>query len=287
MKIEGIRSFQDSIDLLLKKVEEESLGYHDQMIRICILLKNEGISPQDCADLMVNASEGVTRRKVRTGEIENIVRWVYQNTDNAGGVRTKKVSRAKRNQQIIDAWSSKGSIKSLMSKSDSIPKESAQILTDLFSEQDLLHISPDIFHDQIMECKEWLGSDLSSMQYLCPCKFKGRDKGRLAENVADRSFIVFETDDRPEDWDGQAGLIERLAQDLPLRMVIWSGNKSLHAWFDASHATKEQVSKFHDLAITLSGDPAVINRAAQMVRFPLGKNTKTGKKQEVIYFKHG
>ena len=285
MKVEPRRSFEDSIHLLSKKVEEEALGYHDQMIRICGLLKNEGVSPQDCADLMFKASESVARRKVRTGEIENVVRWVYQNPDNSAGVKSRKVNRLKRNQHTIDAWSAKGSIKSLMAKSDSIPTDPSEILKLLYADQDLLHLSPDIFHDKIMECKEWVNGDLAKMQYLCPCKFKGKEKGRLAENVAERSFIVFETDERPNDWDGQAGLIERLAKELPLRMVLWSGNKSLHAWFDSNDSNKDQVEQFHKMVVTLGGDRAVL-RAAQMVRFPHGKNSKTGKKQEVVYFRN-
>jgi hypothetical protein len=286
MKVEPKRSFQDSIHLLSKKVEEEALGYHDQMIRICILLKEEGVSPQDCADLMFKASESVARRRVRAGEIENVVRWVFQNSDSSAGVKSKKVNRLKRNQDTIDAWSAKGSIKSLMAKSDSIPTDSSKILKLLYADQDLLHLSPDIFHDNIMECREWINSDLAKMQYLCPCKFKGKEKGRLAENVAERSFIVFETDERPNDWDGQAGLIERLAQELPLRMVLWSGNKSLHAWFDSYGANKDRIEQFHKMVVTLGGDRAVL-RAAQMVRFPLGRNSKTGKKQEVVYFRNG
>ena len=286
MKVEPKRSFQDSIHLLSKKVDEEALGYHDQMIRICILLKEEGVSPQDCADLMFKASESVARRKVRAGEIENVVRWVFQNSDSSAGLKSKKVNRVRRNQDTIDAWSAKGSIKSLMAKSDSIPTDSSEILKLLYADQDLLHLSPDIFHDNIMECREWINSDLAKMQYLCPCKFKGKEKGRLAENVAERSFIVFETDERPNDWDGQAGLIERLAQELPLRMVLWSGNKSLHAWFDSYGAAKDRIEQFHKMVVTLGGDRAVL-RAAQMVRFPFGRNSKTGKKQEVVYFRNG
>ena len=57
------------------------------------------------------------------------------------------------------------------------------------------------------------------MQYFCPCVFKGTEKGRLAENVDRRKFIVFETDERPKDWDGQCGLIERLSQELELVMA--------------------------------------------------------------------
>ena len=251
------------------------------------------------------------------GRLENVVRWVFQNSDSSAGVKSKKVNRVRRNQDTIDAWSAKGSIKSLMAKSDSIPTDSSEILKLLYADQDLLHLSPDIFHDNIMECREWINSDLAKMQYLCPCKFKGKEKGRLAENVAERSFIVFETDERPNDWDGQAGLIERLAQELPLRMVC---NKSLHmvmtiSWrinseakaislhkgkekgrlaenVDSFGATKDRIEQLrhkngcYKMVVTLGGDRAVL-RAAQMVRFPLGRNSKTGKKQEVIYFRNG
>ena len=46
------------------------------------------------------------------------------------------------------------------------------------------------------------------MQFFCPCIFKDVETGRLAENVAERKYIVFETDDLPKDWDAQSGLLK-------------------------------------------------------------------------------
>ena len=66
-------------------------------------------------------------------------------------------------------------------------------------------------------------------------------------------------------------------------MVTASGNKSLHALFDASTPCKDRIAKFMNLVVTLGGDRAVL-RPSQMVRFPWGKNTKTNAIQEVIYY---
>lgn len=280
-------SFAEKIHALADRVDREGLGFHDQMIRVANLLKSEGVDPVKAIDLMHSASNQVTRRKVRVGEIENVVGWVYQ-SNGMGGFKSyeRPTQRVKRNQQTIDEWSARGSIKSLMDESDPVPEKPADIINDLFTSDALLHIAPTIFTDKIKSCSEWLKEDLTSMQYLCPCIFKGREKGRLAQNVDHRKYVVFETDEKPGDWDGQAGLIKRLSQELPCKMVVYSGNKSLHSWHIASTPMKDKIQRFHDLVVTLGGDRAVL-RAAQMVRFPLGVNTKTNKVQKVIYFRYG
>ena len=278
------KSYIEFVNDLLKRAESEGMNYHDQMVQIALILTQFKVPFPRMIELMHLASELVWRRKPRIGEIEGIVGWVGQNEGVGGKHEFKRPSKqVRRNQEIIDEWRSKGSVKALMARSSAIPDKSEVILKELFDEDSLLHLSPDIFRDHIKSLNEWITEDLTNMQYLCPCSFKDRQHGRLAKNVLHRKYVVFETDDLPEDWDGQAGLIERLSQDQQLILICWSGRASLHAWFRVNGDVK-LIEKFEDLAITLSGDPAVIRRPAQMVRFPWGKNTKTGNQQQVIYF---
>jgi hypothetical protein len=234
---------------------------------------------------MHQASAEVTRRTPAVGEIERIIRWSYQNYG-VDGLRRYEKPRVgvRKKQDIINRCAAKGSIEKLMKRSSGIPETSEGVLREMYHPNDLLHISPDIFHDQIKAASEWFEEGLGASQYLCPCTFKGKEKGRLALNVDIRKYVVFETDEMEGNFDGQAGLIDRLAEELPLKMVCWSGNKSLHAFFDANIPNKNRIQDFHDLVITLGGDRAVL-RAAQMVRCPWGTNSKTGKIQKVIFFK--
>ena len=278
------KSYIEFVNDLLKRAESEGMNYHDQMVQIALILTQFKVPFPRIIELMHTASELVWRRKPRIGEIEGIVGWVGQNEGVGGKHEFKRPSKQiRRNQDIIDEWRSKGSVKALMARSSAIPDKSEVILKELFEQDSLLHLSPDIFRDHIKTLDEWIAEDLTNMQYLCPCSFKDRQHGRLAKNVLHRKYVVFETDDLPEDWDGQAGLIERLSQEQQLILICWSGRASLHAWFRVNGDVK-LIEKFENLAITLSGDPAVIRRPAQMVRFPWGKNTKTGNQQQVIYF---
>lgn len=261
------------------------MTYHQKMIRSASLLRDHNVPPKRAVELMHDASEKVLRRKPAVGEIEHIVAWVYQMKGVDMGIRNYEKPRvtARRNQTIIDAWASKGSLDALKRRSSPIPTKPETILEDLYRDEDLLHISPDIFHDTIKSRSEWVAGGLQGMQYFCPCIFKGTEKGRLAENIDRRKYIVFETDEMPKDWDSQCGLIDRLSQELDLIMVTASGNKSLHALFNANTPCKDRIQKFTDLVVTLGGDHAVL-RPTQMVRFPWGTNSKTNQIQEVLYY---
>lgn len=270
----------------LHQIEREGPIYHPQMVRVAFMLRDDGYSYNQAVFFMHLAAETVTRRKPRPGEIEGAAAYAFQcSPDKDSKLGNRATKKVRRNQAVIDEWASRGSADYLMQKSDEIPDNAAQILTEMFDGDDLLHISPDIFHDQIVSLQEWIDAGLNEMQYFCPCTFRDRKHGRLAKNVLFRKYIVFETDERPYDWDGQAGLIERLAQALPLVLVVASGNKSWHS-FHLADGNEAAIEKFNDLVITLGGDHSV-TRPAQMVRFPYGTNSRTGNKQQVIYYSRG
>lgn len=276
-------SMSDKFVRLLKKAIQTGMPYHEQMVTVANVLRDHGVDPEVAIELMHQASEKVTRRPPATGEIERVVSWSWRNNAMRPSNNWERASvGVKMDQTIIDAWASKGDLRALTKRSRPIPPKTETILEEFYDDDDLLHISRDVFQDTIKSRKDWVEEGLDKMQYFCPCLFKERDKGRVADNVESRRFLVFETDQMPKQWDSQAGLIERLAQELPLKMVVESGNKSLHSFFKCI-PNKERIKKFHDLVITLGGDQSVL-RASQMVRLPWGQNSKTGKTQTVLYF---
>lgn len=269
---------------LFQRAKKEGMTYNSTMGGVANICADFEVDPQIACDQMHLASLSVLRRRPQPLEIENWIKWAYQNKQSAvSGLRSRKAkSQARRNPDIIAEWASKGSLEAIMDRSKAIPKTADEILESLYQDQDLLHISPNKFRKDVKSRDEWLQNDLSSMQFFCPCVFRDAETGRLADNVAERKYIVFETDDLPKDWDAQCGLIDRLSQDQELVLVVNSSNKSLHAVFKAPD-TEEAINKFTDLAITLGADRAVL-RPSQMARFPWGKNEKTGKIQEVLYY---
>ena len=269
---------------LLKRAEAEGMGFHDMMVRAAAVMKRLGKTPEEAIELMHEAAEKVTRRQPATGEIERAVNYCYQNSSVGTGREWEKPSdRVKVNRTLIAEFASKGSIEKLREKSGPIPPDARTILKDLYGENDLLYLAPDLYRGEVKSRSEWVATSMSEAQFLCPSTLKDRDGGRMAENVDLRKYVVFETDNLPKDWDGQAGLIERLAEELPLRMVVWSGNKSLHATFQATTPLKDKIQKFYDLAVALGADRAVF-RPAQLVRMPWGQRQDNAKVQKVIYY---
>lgn len=284
MAVIKTQTFAEKVVQLLNRAKREGMTYNTQMGGIARLCADFNIHPQVACDHMHLASMSVLRRKPSALEIENWIKWAYtkkqQDVGTLAGRKTR--SQARRNPDIIAEWAKKGSLQDLINRSEPIPQKASEILESLYQDDDLLHISPNKFRKDVKSRDEWLQDDLTRMQFFCPCIFKDVETGRLAENVAQRKYIVFETDDLPKDWDAQSGLINRLSQEQKLVLVVNSSNKSLHAVFEAPD-TEEATNKFTDLAITLGADRAVL-RPSQMARFPWGTNEKTGKIQEVLFY---
>jgi hypothetical protein len=96
----------------------------------------------------------------------------------------------------------------------------------------------------------------------------GNPSERCRDNVGRRKFNVYECDDTSLDFDAKASLIKCLwdKTGANLRMVVHSGGKSLHAFFDASE-NEEMNWQFMSLAVKYGGDPDMY-RPEQQSRLP-------------------
>lgn len=273
----------DKLTRLLDGLDKNGYGYHVSIVKSAGILKSCNVSPEKAVDMMYKASEKVTRRELEPGEIERAVNYTYQATDET----TKRYVRPKKkvSNELINEFGCRGDIDDLRSRSDSIPNQ-AEILANLYADETLLHLCKEVFNGRdVKACEDWIKDGLEPYQYLCPNPLKGHDRGRCLDNILSRKFVVFESDlpNIAGNWDTQAGLIDRLAKDMPLRMVVWSGNKSLHAWFQVENKDERKVYKFLNLATMLGADPASL-RPSQLVRMPWGKRTDNNKIQKVIYY---
>jgi hypothetical protein len=141
-------------------------------------------------------------------------------------------------------------------------------------------------------------------------KIQGPTKeGKLSEHclsiTACRAYLVVEFDFRalddrgqPTRWeplikgwrrngvttlDASASLHTHLAERLPLVLVVHSGAKSIHAWFNVlDHEETHLKESFMNYAARLGADRATWGRS-QFVRIPSGLR-QTGERQRVWYF---
>jgi hypothetical protein len=84
--------------------------------------------------------------------------------------------------------------------------------------------------------------------------------------------------------DAQARIIQRLTGDLfDLALIVFSGSKSLQAWFPIKGADEETVLTFIARAMKLGADKAA-KTAHQFFRMPHGWNHKRNCRQPAVYF---
>jgi hypothetical protein len=84
-----------------------------------------------------------------------------------------------------------------------------------------------------------------------------------------------------------AAIILEIAQrspDVPLLMVVDSGGKSLHAWWDIASMPYEKQKEWFYKAVPLGADWRIFDVTCQFVRMPHGTKEITGVRQSVIYW---
>jgi hypothetical protein len=104
---------------------------------------------------------------------------------------------------------------------------------------------------------------------------------RTLDNTGPWRFFVYESDSLP--LDDQAAVIYELACIHPLALAVFSGSKSIHAYFYVGALSEQELLDFQRLAIRLGGCTGPLNRC-QLVRMPGGFNYSTKRLQDVLYF---
>jgi hypothetical protein len=95
-----------------------------------------------------------------------------------------------------------------------------------------------------------------------------------------RYYLVIESDTLSKDQ--AAGVLIHLSQFAPLILVVDSGGKSLHGFFDCAGVPEPMVEQFFAYAHRLGADPALM-KVMQFARLPNGTRLG-GARQTVLYF---
>jgi hypothetical protein len=114
-------------------------------------------------------------------------------------------------------------------------------------------------------------------------KSDGKPSAHTLANTGPRRFLVTEFDSGTRDE--QAALIWHLRQFAPLAVVLTSGGKSLHAWWNCREAGEALAGRFFRYAVSLGADHATWTRS-QFVRLPQGWRADKERRQEVYFFDH-
>ena len=125
--------------------------------------------------------------------------------------------------------------------------------------------------------------------FICPNPLVPGSYDRSADCLSDRRYFVIECDsasDDPDENRDRCGAVFKYAmhvQDLKLRAVVDSGNKSLHGWFE--YPGNDKYHWCRKVLPALGADPATM-RLAQPVRCP-GVVRDNGKLQRLLWLGGG
>lgn len=108
---------------------------------------------------------------------------------------------------------------------------------------------------------------------------QGRPSARSLSNTGPRHYLVVEQD--RGSIEEQAAVLIHLAGQAPLVLCVFSGSKSIHAWFSCRGASEVVQKRFFAAAVRLGADPATWTRC-QLVRMPEGRRDN-GNRQSLLY----
>lgn len=110
---------------------------------------------------------------------------------------------------------------------------------------------------------------------------EGKWSARAESNTGPWRFFVFEVDQRTRDE--QAAAIFDLCHHHPLALVVFSGSRSLHAWYFVDGVSSEELNRFQSRAIRLGGCTGTLTRS-QLVRMPGAWNKQRKQQQRILFF---
>jgi hypothetical protein len=125
----------------------------------------------------------------------------------------------------------------------------------------------------------WLQcQDPASFNFICPSSFTPGTESRSNRSVAERRFLVAESDDLTKD--DTLAVIRWLGTFLCLRAVVDTGGKSVHGWFEAPNTAT--LDELRHILPAMKMDPALF-KPSQPVRLP-GSLRDNGRWQRLLWF---
>lgn len=189
--------------------------------------------------------------------------------------------------QRIDCW-----------KVESSP---LHFLDSLFSPDDLVwtgkvHESGNTRYGRHWQtCRDWVsGCHKSVGPMVSPAVWNPGTISRSAANVLKAPYVVLDFDGfdgvKPESplevenhLRASGGIIRWLREHLDwnLAAILWTGSKSLHAWFQTP--PPEVLNSLKQVAVELGLDPGLIGRPEHPCRLPGQIHEKTGQESKVLW----
>ena len=257
--------------------------FHQTILDLTLRCPELFPSPEAAARYCAAASDNFNRRALQPNEVQNALSGAYakQHEDPS----SPKPPKLQPSPQLIQTHRGReGDLDALRISSDLTVRTAGQALAKLYHPNDWICLSKSVSRPEFDFVENWVKKpDLLEYQFIVPSVYRQGCLSKAQEGIQKTSYLVHEIDDKVLDAEAQIGLALKLTDILPLQMVVWSGGKSLHAWFDFKSQDPTAKAAFHDLSSQLGGDKAM-QRPTQPARLPLG--TRAGKgTQDLIFFR--
>ena len=282
--------------------EFPNVGIHLHIFNLALFLRNWGgekVSPSEAVDLIKQKFYQCSqRRDLQPREVENAVEKAFNST----GISVRSSNKVFIPKQVMTSeeslwpktlqrlategasddairdaleqyrWPVSQVIEDSPIKGD--PWTTLDILGKLYEPDDLICLGT-FYVPRTRLLNQWqvegFMGDLfcpNPMRTATGVNLSGKTSQRCRDNVGRRKFIVYECDDTSLDFNQKAVLIKCLQEKTgaKLRMIVHSGGKSLHAFFDASE-DEELNWEFMSVAVRYGGDPDMY-RPEQQSRLP-------------------
>lgn len=247
-------------------------GSQRELFRDACAMTKAGISHEEQVRIL-ETRFGDYYRPLQNREIENAVRSSFASGDRVlrrqypepnPGARAKVTARCS------------GALEQLRSQSPVASPHlipSSEVIDRFFGEESLLCMGSAPERTSTDKRGRFRGLE-AGLPYMVPNAMSaergmtkdGRISNRCLSNVGPRSRIVVEYDSGS--LDEQAALHLHFRENhVPLRMVVFSGSKSLHGWFDVSALSPREINQIRRYAAYLGADRATFS-PIQLVRTP-------------------
>lgn len=273
----------------VRPYEEATGGLHTDIFRAAILMLEDGYDEPTIFNFLRSAANRVTERSVPDREIHSAIRYAITRktvgaTINPRWPKFEPLYRTEITNRLGNL------LPQLAQQSADLPTSPGFYLERLYLPNDLLCVamSSDSFltlpRDTIRSAE-----NLGDVEYISPSPMskpfgltqEGKQSAHCLDNTGPKCYQVIEFDFGPAHE--HAAILWHLGSKIPLVLMVYSGGKSMHGWFNCRHTPEPFLIDFFNEAVHLGADPKMWSKC-QFTRMPAGTNNKTKKHQSVAYF---
>lgn len=280
---------QDRLKAWASKPMRPGEGLHVDIFRAAILMLEERIPEDVVFEFLRQAANRVTDRHVPDREIHGAIQSAKDRL--AGGkIETSRWPAYSEQLRSEIVSRSNVSVADLGAMSEALSQDPWFYLCQLYRDDEFVCLGEmasvfftkrrkDLFHSVQTSKFEYVNP--SPMTEEFGFTKDGVVSAHTLDNCGPKTYQVVEFDHGQ--ISDHAAIHWWLAGFAPLIMLVYSGGKSLHGWYNVRNMNEVDVLSFFSRAVQVGADPKMWSRC-QFSRLPAGLNRKTGKAQTVVLF---